>query len=161
MPAADVLGFTFLTRRTRECDDSSRLLQSIRAETEAIKKRRLGLYFIGGLAFASRIKGLVGRLLARRHPFATVVLSNVGRPFCRTPLPRRQGRLVCGNTVLEGIAGVPPIRPFTRAAIAVNIYGGAITLSLRCDPTCFSEEATRRLLDAYVVQLQETSSRGR
>lgn len=160
MPAADVLGFAFLTRKAGDCHDGRRLLETIHRETTAIRERRLGLYFVGGVALAGRIEGLVPWLLRQERCFATAVLSNLGKVLVRAPLERRERRLVSGDVVLESVTGVPPIRPHTRASFAIVSYAGRTTVNLRCDPSLFSAEHTRRLLATYMAQLRQTSDRG-
>ena len=159
-PAANALGFTFLTRRARDCERSSELFEWVRRETEAIRKFRLGLYFLGGLAMAMRVPGLIPWVLRRNRSLATIVLSNLGTILRRVALPQRDGRLVCGQSVLQRITGVPPIRPLTRAAIAVIKYGDETTVSLRCDPRLFSAAQARRLLAEYIAQLDRTAQSG-
>jgi len=160
MPAANVMAFTFLTRNAADCHDDRRLLETIHRQTEAIKSQRLGLYHIGGLAFAARFKGLMPWVLKRRRCLATVVFSNMGKVLGRTPLPRRDRRLVVGDVVLEQITGVPPIRALTRASFVVSAYGGETSVCLQCDPTIFSVQQTRELLAAYMRQLEKTVARG-
>jgi hypothetical protein len=84
----------------------------------------------------------------------------VGRMFSRSPLPRDGDRLVVGNVVLESIAAVPPLRPLTRAGLAIFEYAGQMTLALKCDRRFFETGDTQTLLDAYVRQLEESCQRG-
>jgi hypothetical protein len=159
-PTANALGFTFLTRRSADCDENGALFESIRRETEAIRQFRLGLFFIGGLAAAMQVPGAIPWALRRRRSFATIVLSNLGRILRRNSLPRRDGRLVCGQATLQRVAGVPPIRPLTRAAIAVLGYGDETTINLRCDPHLFGTPQAQQFLDEYVAQLARTAEAG-
>jgi hypothetical protein len=159
MPAANLLGFSFLTHRDRECTDAARLLARIHEETEAIKNWRLGWYFLGGLAAASGIPGMVPWFLRRNRSFATVVLSNLGRVLNRAPLPREGRKLVCGDVVLQRVLGVPPVRHLTRASMAVVTYADETTFNLRCDPRLFTVEQTRQLLAGYVARLEATGRR--
>jgi len=154
LPAANVLAFTFPSRHAAECDDPVRLLESIRQETQRIRQQRAGLYFIGGLAFASRLPGVVPWALRHQASFATAVFSNVGRIFSRTPLPRRDGRLVCGELTLRRLVGVPPLRPGTRAAVAVVEYGDETTVNLLCDRRWFGPAQSAALLDLYLGHLR-------
>jgi hypothetical protein len=156
-PVANALGFTFLTRRARDCSRRCELFESIRRETETIRQFRLGLYFLGGLAMAMRLPGAIPWVLRRNRSFATIVLSNLGKVLRRTDLPRRDGRLICGEAMLQRITGVPPIRPWTRAAIAVLSYGDETTVNLRCDPHVFSAAQARRFLAEYVAELDHTA----
>jgi len=159
LPAANLLGFSFLTHRACECTDAGRLLARIHEETEAVKNWRLGWYFLGGLAAASGIPGVVPWFLRRNRSFATVVLSNLGRVLNRAPLPREGRKLVCGDVVRQRIAGVPPVRHLTRAARGVSTYADETTLSLRCDPRLFTVEQTRQHLAGYVARLEVTGRR--
>ena len=160
MPAANLLSFTFLSRRARQCADNARLLATIQQETEAIKNWRLGWYFLGGLAMACGVRGMVPWFLRRNRSFATVVLSNVGRVLNRAPLPREGRQLVCGDVVLKRVTGVPPVRHLTRASVAVVTYADETAVCLRCDPRLFTVEQARAFLAEYVVRLEETGRRG-
>lgn len=157
MPAANALGFAFLTRSARDCRRPQDLFHSVRRETDAIKRYRLGLYFLGGLAVGCLLPGVLPRVLRVHRSFATAVLSNLGNVFVRTPLPRRDRKLVCGNTLLEHVRGAPPFRPLTRASFAVIHYAGVSEIHLRCDPRCFSAAQAKQLLGAYVAQLRASA----
>jgi hypothetical protein len=158
MPAANLLSFMFLARKVRQCRDRAGLLAGIHWETEAIKRWRLGWYFLGGLALGRR---WVPWFLRRNRSFATVVLSNLGRIFSRAPLPRQGRQLVCGDVILKRITGVPPVRPLTRAAIAVVSYAEETTINLRSDPRLFTVEQSQQFLADYVARLGATVRRGK
>jgi hypothetical protein len=158
MPAANRLGFAFVTLRERDFADAKAALDAVNREMERIKTWKLGLYFLGGLQFAG--KRTIRWALKRNKSFATMVLSNLGRVYARTPLPREGRRLVCGDAVLERVAGVPPIRPLTRASVAVIDYGEETTINLNCDSNYLSAESSRALLDAYGEQLNASLSAG-
>lgn len=160
MPAANLLGFAFLTRTPRECRAAAALLASIRDETARIKRWRLGLYFLGGLAFASQRPALLRWYLHSDRCMATAVLSNVGRIFARSPLRGRDGKLIAGDVVLEQLRGAPPVRPGTRASFAVVRYAHEIWVTLRSDPRWFSAEEAQRLVDEYGRQLRNSAKAG-
>jgi hypothetical protein len=160
IPASNKLGFAFVTANKRALQDRVGLLKAVHQQTDEIKKLKLALYFLGGLSAASNFRGVVSWLLHSNKTFATIVLSNVGQLFTQSPLPRDRGRLVCGGAVLERVTGVPPTRPNTRAAIAINQYAGETTVALRGDRHFFRREQTRALLDTYVARLRETARRG-
>ncbi len=75
---------------------------------------------------------------------------------CRPSLHARDAKLVSGNVTLERIAGVPPVRPLTRASMVLLEYAAKLTIALRTDPRHFRPEDTRALLDAYVAKLSRT-----
>jgi len=161
LPAANRLTFAFLSRRGRHLADPERLREGIGCEMRAIRQRRLGLYFVGGLGTFCRVPGLIPWFLRRRHSFATAVFSFGGRVLARSKLPRAGRRLVAGNVVLERITGVPPIRPLTRAAIGVGIYDGQMTINVRCDPRHFSRGDTLAFARLYEQRLAFTAGMGR
>ncbi|HEX4142350.1 MAG TPA: hypothetical protein VHY91_02275 [Pirellulales bacterium] len=160
-PAANIMSFAFLTRRSDDCQDSRVLLPSIHAETEAIRRGRLSAYFLGSLATALAA-GVLDKLLASRFCFSSVVLSNFGVPTRRfiAEFPRTADGLIVGNTVFCGVTGVPPTRPGTRAAFAVVTSAYDLTISLKCDPRHFGPVDAVRLLDEYVNQVRATAAGG-
>ena len=156
MPAANLTGYTFLTREARECASPEELLRSIRNETALIKEQRSGTAFMDTIFAASRVRWLLPFLLSRNLCLATAVLSNAGDPSRRftARFPRRSGRVVCGNLVLEEISGVPPLRPKTRATFSISQYQRRLSISLRCTPRMFRPEDTAILLRLYVERLR-------
>jgi len=160
LPAANRLSFAFLSRRLSDCQDRKRLLDSVHTEMEIIRREHLSLGFLAGLAFVGGHRGLLPWFLERNRSFATIVMSNLGRPFARTSLPSREGRLVCGDVTLDEITGAAPIRPGTRASIAVIRYANRLLVNLKCDPQFFSPAETEKLLGEYMAKLRETSRRG-
>ncbi len=160
MPAANAMSFAFVTRRADCCDDPPRLLTSIRDETEAIRRYKLSLYFLGGIAMM-QATGLLNWLLKRKMCFATAVLTNLGdltRRFVAR-FPRSPEGLQVGNLVLTGAIGMPPVRPLTRSVWAVCQTASTLTICLKCDPQSFSPLDVERLLGEYVKQLLD-SARG-
>jgi hypothetical protein len=159
LPAANRLSFAFLSRRLSDCANRKKLLSSVHTEMETIRSEHLSLGFLAGLAFVGGHRGLLPWFLERNRSFATIVMSNLGRPFARTSLPSREGRLVCGDVTLDKITGAAPIRPGTRASIAVIRYANRLLVNLKCDPQFFSPAETEKLLGDYMSKLRETSCR--
>jgi hypothetical protein len=50
----------------------------------------------------------------------------------RAGVPKIDGRDAPGGLVIRGFRGVPPLRPRTRASVAVLPYAGTTTLSCLC-----------------------------
>ena len=86
MPAANVMSFAFVTRRADWCDKPAELLESIREETEAVRRGRLSLYFVGGLE-TLRSARLLSPVLNSQFCFATAVLTNLSNPTRRFVAP--------------------------------------------------------------------------
>jgi len=159
MPAANVMSYAFLTHRAGEGDDPARLLSELVEATEAIRKYRLSLYFIGAIATVDAVPGLLHTLMRLPRCFATTVLTNVGDPSRRFSVrfPRENGLLRIGNLLLEDIDGAPPVRPRTRAGFSAHTYGGRMRLGIRCDRHHFTLEDMQRLLDSFLTQLTQTA----
>jgi hypothetical protein len=123
-------------------------MAGIRNETVRIKSGSHGTDFIDALMIAEHGRGALKFLLRRNWCMATATLSNVGDPSKRflATFPRNAGRLVCGNVILEGIQGIPPLRQTMRASLAVFSYRRKLTIGLRCDPYLFSLESSRDFL---------------
>jgi hypothetical protein len=160
IPASNGIGFGFLAVDPDRTDDRQELLRAVHEQMRQIKHRKLALYFLGGLEVATRFKHIVPWVLRRKKPLATMVLSYLGPVLARGPLQRRgDGKLICGNVVLEQVVGVPPVRPLTRASVAAMEYGGELAIGLRCDVHHFGPADTRALLSGYVARVTETIRR--
>ena len=158
MPVANRIGYGFVTTKISEIDDPQQLLDLVKGETGRIKDWKLALYFLGGLAFARNLPGVLPWAMRRRRSFATAVLSNVGR-FVADPTNRdRDARWTCGDLTLDWIGGVPPVRELTRAAAIVIDYAGRTSLCLRTDPHYFDAVSSRKLLDALAARVRHTLS---
>lgn len=159
MPACNAISFAFLTRRARRSAAPDALLASIVQEMAAVRRWKLSLFFLAGLATLQPL-GVLSWFLRRSMCFATAVLSNMGDPawHFRANLPWRAGGLAVGNLTLQGLVGSPPVRGLTRAALGVIGCGDAMTISLRCDPGSFSPDEAEKLLDEYVSRLRTTAA---
>ncbi|MCA9265506.1 MAG: hypothetical protein KDA60_16715, partial [Planctomycetales bacterium] len=104
----------------------------------------------------SQFQSMIPWFLNRPRSFATVCVSNVGRVFGRTPLPRRQKRLVCGDAVLEQGTGTPFVRRHTRVAVTIVNYANEMTINLRSDPSYFDAAERASFLDSYIGLVETT-----
>ncbi|MBI3463145.1 MAG: hypothetical protein HY000_08820 [Planctomycetes bacterium] len=157
MPAATLTGYTFLTRKARDCLDTRTLLRTVRDETAAIKRERLGTRFVDFVTALAKLPWLLRLAVQWNRCMATAVLSNVGDPSRRftASFPRVGGRCVCGNLVLEEITGTGPMRPKTRTSFNIFTYNRQLTICNSCDPHRFSADDTHELLALYVAQLRK------
>ena len=159
LPAANMLGFAFVTRRRRLCDSPNDLLYSLAEETEAVRKGQLSRYFLGGIDGLQKA-GLMRWVLSRNSCFSTAVLTNLGDPLRRfvTRFPRRGRALQVGGLLLREITGTPPLRPNTRAAFCIFNSADQLKVCLRSDPYTYSTSDTQRLMDVYLNQLAATAA---
>lgn len=156
-PAANVIGYTFLSRRGSDLDDRAALAKSIREETAGIKHNRLGERFNDMIAMGDHVRPLKKLALKIPRALCTAVLSNVGDPSRRflAKFQRQSGCIVAGNLVLERISGYPPLRPKSRASYSIVTYRRELTISLKCDPHEFSKRDTDHMLSLFVAALRK------
>jgi hypothetical protein len=162
MPAANVVGMSFLSRRPEACLDAERLLRDIRDETAFVKQSRRGLRFIRVIELVQKLCGGMPRALTNDRCFTTVALSNMGEVTRWFPaaLTRESDRVAAGDLVLETISGAPPVRLKTSATLLLFRYAGQLTVNLNCDPRLFAPEHADELLSDYIGRLARTSRGG-
>src|SRR5690606_35447746 len=100
MPATNVVSMCFLDRRPADMQDEERLLHSIRIETQDIKTNYLGTALIRAVRWFSSFRGGMQLLMKPSRLFpchSTAVLSNLGEPFAKSKLPRREDRIAVGG----------------------------------------------------------------
>ncbi|MBN2474974.1 MAG: hypothetical protein JXB62_10230 [Pirellulales bacterium] len=160
-PAANMVTMSFLTRASRECGNRDSLLEGIRRETDWIKRSCRGRHFLRTLRMIFVLFGGLPRCVVGDRCLVTAVLSNLGdvsHSFAAR-FPLASGRMVAGDLVLEGVAGVPPIRPYTSASLMVSTYCDATTVALRWDGRRLSAGDAREFVDRYTARLRETLHR--
>lgn len=160
MPAANMFGFTFMTRKAKHCQDRSALLESIRREMAAMKSTRWALYHELGLQVFTLWPRLLQWSVRRKWTFATAVFTNLNAGFDHVPLPWHNDRRLAGNLLVENGYGAGPIRPDTRLSLAIHNYAGRISVAVNSDSKVFHPDQQQALLDAYLAQLRETVDSG-
>lgn len=157
MPVANSVSSVFLDRRPADCADPQQLLDGIQRQMQIIKRHQLGYTFVLSLALARLLPGGMATRTRADKCQITGYFSNLGVVLGRVPLPRRDGRLVCGNVVLESVDFVIPRRPYVDAAFCVYTYAGRLHVLLHFDPRVLSEEASRHLLLTFVQGIRRSA----
>jgi hypothetical protein len=160
LSAANVVSIAFLDRSAKQCRSVRELLAGVRLETIRIRNTAVGSEFIQAVSLADMMKGWLGVLARGVRSLATAVLSNTGDVTRRLSavFPKRDGKLVVGNLLLEGTDGMAPLWRGTRAAFGISAYQKQISISLRCDPWRFTPAATESLLGEYVEALVQIAA---
>lgn len=161
LPAANRVGFSFLTRRLSDCDDFHSLVDGIKDESRYIRTHRLGLDFINIMASVQRLPGVLPLLLKIPRCMSTAVLTNLGDTSRRLKkfFPDDEGTPVIGNLRLRHVIGSPPLRPGMRVGVGLCICAGRLSLSLRGDANWFDGPMTQELLNRYVEAWNNWSER--
>ncbi|WDQ17787.1 chromosome condensation protein [Rhodopirellula sp. P2] len=156
-PAANIVSSVFLDRRAIDMEEPEHLLQDLSEEMGLIKRRHLNYLFLYSL-WGQRIlpRGLERTARPKRCQ-TTVVFTNLSRVFARSPLPRQDGRLQCGDVVLMHVEAIPPIARHLNAALGVSWYANQMTITLHHDPRAVSHEAAGELLGGLVRRMRESA----
>jgi hypothetical protein len=158
LPAANRVSMVFLDRRPEDRHDADRLATSIHDQMELIRSHALGHIFPMSLAVGRLLPGGLARTVRRPKPQCTAVLSNVGRPFHRSPLADADGTVRVGGGRLTGWWGVPPIRPGTALAVGTHETCGRRTVAFHIDRHRFPVDAAQTLLQAMVSELNSLAA---
>jgi NRPS condensation-like uncharacterized protein len=153
MPAANFVSMVFLDRTAAESVDYPALVESVTAEMNLIKKRRIGLTLIRVMALLTKFEVLLRLFLKLPRCMATMVLTNLGRPFAESPLIGVDGLVRAGNVILTDLDTWAPVRSKTHGSLSVNGYGGRLSLTLRYDSRWFSAADALSFLNSYVIEL--------
>jgi hypothetical protein len=157
LPAANRMGYAFLTRPFAATHTWPELLASVRDEMTYIKDYRVGLDFVNNMAIGQQIPLLLPLYLKYGRCLTTTVLTNLGDATrrLRRRFPLDAGRAVVGGLPLDFIKVTPPVRPGTRAGFGMCVCGGRLAISLLTDPHLFNDDNTQQLLESYVSAIRE------
>jgi len=158
-PAANILGYAFLTRTIEECRDSPELLSSVQGEMAFIRDTNASLYFLRCLRVASLLPGGIAGIGRSHGCFATSMLSNIGDPtrYFSPALPRSAGKLISGGLQLEGLIAFPPLRSGTHFGAVLTTYAGRISIGLHYDPRYFNEPDAADFGNRFLTMITHTS----
>jgi len=151
-PAASLASLVFLDRRPLDCAD---LLRSVHDEMSLILSHRLGLTFVFFSWLLNLVPGGLRRRSRDRRCAMSCILSNVGRIYVDSPLPRQEGNLVAGNVKLMSFDSIAPIRPHTCACFAVTTYADRLSITLHYDPRPLTGDQAAGLLATFLRRLQD------
>lgn len=154
LSAVNVVSSVFLDRRGPDFCDPACLLKSVHEEMELIKRNRLGLTFVLSLKVTRLLPGGLKASVRKDKCTISSIFTNLGKPLVRSPLPKRDGRFVAGDVVLEDIDVVAPIRPYNCVTLAASIYAGRLSLTLHYDPRPVAAEQASDLLGTLASQVR-------
>jgi len=151
--ACNIVSAVFLDRTPVQIRDRDYLVDSIHQEMELIKNNRLALMF----NFSLWLRKLV--LFRNRPPQppskcqASMVFTNLGKVYARSPLRDAEQRIVSGGLVIENVEAVAPLTPYMCAAFTAIQYAKQLSLSLRYDPRVINRDAAESLLEGIVTDV--------
>ncbi len=153
LSAANVVSSIFLDRNGQHLECDSDLLKGIHDEMNLIKDNNLGQIFLHSLRLCRWFPGL--KKTARRDECTnTCILTNIGKPFNRSRLPKKKGKLSPGNLILENIECAAPIRPYNCISFTVMEYAKQLYLTLHFDSRFLSPEAANDIMNQFIERLR-------
>jgi len=155
-PASNLLSMVNLDRRPTRFGSPEKLLRGLAWEMRLIRKYRLGLTLIHLVRLMRKIGVNLSAMLPTNRCLTTSVMSNVGKCPSGAAMPRKNGRCIAGEVVLEQFEGFVVLRPHTRATFLVAFYGGAMILTMHYDPKYFTADQARELFDVVLSRMNHT-----
>jgi NRPS condensation-like uncharacterized protein len=147
--AVNDVSMVFVDRNSRQVADPERLLDSIHAETEDVKRWKMGFTLLGVVRLAGCLPGGFRALLGGERCLNSAVLSNLGVVTDRLSAP--------GRPVLREVEFFPPIRAMTRAAFGIVSHRGRLTVGLHFDQRALTAVEGQKLLGAFVAQVKRST----
>lgn len=147
LPAGNHIGYAFLDRSARDCEQPVELVRSLAAASRWIQDTGAAVQFLHAVEALRRVPGLLWLLTRLPACLSSAVVSNVGNvgPRMRADVPKIDGCDAPRDLRLTAIVGVPPLRPRTRAAIGVVTYAGSLRLTVMADERSIGSGASARL----------------
>ena len=161
MPAANCVSMVYMAANAKLLDDPNAMLASVTRQRKFIRKWQIEHSWnqTAALASSSRLlSGLVQRRAER--PIASSVLTNVGQLFCESGLPKMDGKIHCGDLVLNSVVIVPPSEASAPVTFGCNLYADSLTVALNYHQRSFPKSDADRFLSAYVDRLTSSASAG-
>lgn len=161
LPAANVIGYTFLSRTRQQTQEPAALLKSLNDELARVLRDQHGWLFLQALAVVRRIPFLMPMAsgLFRERCMSTALLSHMGNRLNSISgrLHTENGVIHVGNTELDQIRCVPALRCGTNVAIATWLFNGQLMVNVRCAPASFGITQTREFLNLFVERLRKSA----
>ena len=157
LSACNVVAQAFVRRTAAQVKDKEKFRSDLGEELRDIKHSRHKIRFMHMLVGSQNMyPKLFETMMNWKRSLATAILSNTGDPTKQfyADFPRNKGTVQVGNLSLDGISGVPPLRPGTNVTVSIFTYRRELKICMRCDPNQFSEQDSSELLQAFVENLK-------
>lgn len=156
-PARNAISYAFLDRSREACADRESLVRSLAAASRWIVASGAVAGFLQAVAFLSKSPLMLRAVTRLPICLSTVIVSNLGDVSrrMRSGVPTIGGRDAPGGLVIRGFRGAPPLRPRTRASVAVLRYAGSTTICCLCSAGDDPRAAGRDFLSGIRRQLED------
>lgn len=160
-PACNIISYAFPSRKIGDCVDSSDFHVGVSKELYIIKKWHVGLMFLKGLGFFSRIPGGLHRIVRKDDCLASAMLSSLNRMESAFPtaFPRdEEGRIVVGDATLLDFRQAAPSRKGTNLTVTTFSYAGTLRFHARYDAELLSGEDAAEWLASWIRRVIDDAS---
>ena len=100
------------------------------------------------------LTGSVRAMVREDRCLATCVLSNLGAWLAHAPLPQRDGCIRLGDTLLEHVELIAPLRPYTCANFCTFEYQQKLWITLHYDPRPLARDQAVDLLETFLRSIR-------
>ena len=156
LSAANIMSAVFLERHPGQLNDPESLLRYLQTQMKKVKRLQLSFLFIAAQALLSRLPRLRQRVIRKDKCVSSCVFSNIGVLFKQCSLPQRDGKLLFGDTTLDHVDFVAPLRPLTTAAFCISTYAKRLSINLHFDPRAISKQQAEELLQTLNCRIHES-----
>jgi hypothetical protein len=153
--ACNIVSSIFLDRTPKQILDRLELLRSINQEMNLIKKNRLALMFLFSLWVWKTFPIHRPKIHSRSQCSASVIFTNLGKQYVRSPLCKPHQRLSAGQMTLESISAGTPLAPHVSASFAAIQYARRMMISLRYDSRILNRQVADDLLTTVLGTVNE------
>lgn len=159
--AANRVSMVYIDRADPQMKDAGELLWGIDRELKVVQRLNLGLTGLALMRAIRWIPGLSRRELSTKKCRETALVTNLGEPFARIPLPRDEAdRVVVAGTTLKHLDLVAPIRPFTHVAVSIFRYADCINFSIHFDKQALKPGKVEGLVRRFTQRIQRSIQQG-
>lgn len=149
LTACNRVSMVQVDRQPRETNNPSQLLASVSRELRVIRQWQLDRTLLLSLRLLSWIPGQLQRIANNPRSRGTSLLTNLGNPFDRLPLPKTEQGIDVGNLRLVDFEMVAPMFRGMPVALAVGEFLRCTNICLNYDPREISREHAAELLDDF------------
>jgi NRPS condensation-like uncharacterized protein len=164
LSATNMVSMVFVDRQSNDLCDTRAALDGIHRQMQQIKDLELGLTFPLSLKLSRWLPGgkkRLRRMSSDTRCRCTAVLSNLMRPLNDVALPRREGKIVVGDCMLDEIEFLPPVRQGTQASFGVATYADRLNVAMHYDSRCISGDEAQELLNRFNEYLRNSAIRAK
>ncbi len=149
LTACNRVSMVQVDRQPRQMIDTGALLASVSRELRVIRQWQLDRTLLLALRLSSLVPGQLRRMARNPRNRATSLLTNLGNPFDRLPLPKDDHSILVGNLKLFGVELVAPMLRGVPIALAVAEFLKQWTICLNFDARLVAAKQAGEFLDEF------------